>query len=171
MKEILYNNDSLTKEEINNKVERAKIVIVNLNNEILLGYSKGEYQIIGGHLKAGETYDECVTREVSEETGINIPYQKREPFIIIRYYTRDYPKVGQNTEYIAKYFEIKTDLKPNINKMSLDKEEQKNNFEFEFIKLDKVIEILENSIDTANNPLVVKDTIEVIKEYLKKRIN
>lgn len=166
MKEILYNNDSLTKEEINNKVERAKIVIVNSNNEVLLGFSKNEYQIIGGHLEEGESYDEGLIREVKEETGIELPYEKREPFIIIRYYTRNYPNEGQNTEYIAKYFAIKTDLKPNISKMSLDQEEQKNNFEFRYIKLDNAIKELEDSIDKANNPLVVRDTIEVLKEYL-----
>ena len=171
MKEILYNNDSLTKEEINNKVERAKIVIVNSNNEVLLGFSKNEYQIIGGHLEEGESYDEGLIREVKEETGIELPYEKRKPFIIIRYYTRDYPTEGQNTEFIAKYFAIKTDLKPNISKMSLDQEEQKNNFEFRYIKLDKAIEELENSIDKANNPLVVRDTIEVLKEYLNNEDN
>lgn len=154
MKEILYNNDGLIKEEINNKVERAKIVIVNSNKEILLGFSKNEYQIIGGHLEKGESYDEGLIREVKEETGIELPYENRKPFIIIRYYIRDYPTEGQNTEFIAKYFAIKTDLKPNISKMSLDLEEQKNNFEFRYIKLDNAIEELENSIDKANNPLV-----------------
>ena len=38
MKEIIYNEDNLNVNDINNVVERAKAIIVNSKGEILLGY-------------------------------------------------------------------------------------------------------------------------------------
>ena len=39
MKEIIYNYDNLEEREMNKLVERAKILIVNSKDEIMLAYS------------------------------------------------------------------------------------------------------------------------------------
>ena len=83
MKKVFYNEDNLRKEDINNFIKRAKMLIINSNNEILLGYGHNTYQIIGGHVEENESYDECVIREVKEETGIELSLEKREPFLQI----------------------------------------------------------------------------------------
>ena len=118
MKEIIYNENNLKDSDINKVVKRAKAIIINSNDEILFGYGDKNYQLPGGHLEDGETYDECLAREVKEESGMDIPLEKREPLLTIKYYCKDYPKKGINTEYLAKYFCIKTDLKPNLNKIN-----------------------------------------------------
>ena len=59
MKEIIYNEDNLNVNDINNVVERAKAIIVNSKGEILLGYGNNNYQIIGGHKENNETYKDC----------------------------------------------------------------------------------------------------------------
>jgi len=43
VKEILYNYDNLSSKDIDEKVVRVKALIINSNNEILLGYSCGTY--------------------------------------------------------------------------------------------------------------------------------
>lgn len=50
-------------------------IILNNENEILLGrrincYGAGTYCLPGGKLRIGETFEECVVREVKEETGL-----------------------------------------------------------------------------------------------------
>jgi len=167
MKEIIYNYDYLKEEDINNFVGRAKLLIINSNDEVLLGYGHNTYQIIGGHLEEGETYDECVVREVLEETGIDIPLEQRKPFLVIRYYCKNYPKDGLNSEYLINYYAVKTDLKPNLNKIDLTENEKEGLFEFRYIPLLKVKEVLNDNLVISDNKNTILDTLEAIDEYLK----
>lgn len=52
-------------------------IILNDKGEILLGrrknkYGAGTYCFPGGKLKKGETFEQCIIREVYEETGLKI---------------------------------------------------------------------------------------------------
>ena len=80
MKTIIHNKDNLKQEDINLKIYRSRAVIINSNNEILLGYLGGTYQFPGGHLEGNETIEECLVREVKEETGIDITGKFSKPF-------------------------------------------------------------------------------------------
>lgn len=167
MKEILYNYDYLSEEDINKVVCRAKMVIVNSNDEILLVYSENNYHLPGGHLEGNETFDECIVREVKEETGIDIPYENRKPFFVVKYMCKDYPTKNDNTKYIANYYYINTNEKPNMEKINLTDREKEGMFELRYIHKDVVVKTLEDSMNTCKNKNVIKDTLEVIKEYLK----
>lgn len=167
MKEILYNYDYLKEEEINKIVCRAKMVIVNSDDEILLGYGNSNYQLPGGHLEPNETFDECVVREVKEETGIDIPFENRKPFFVVQYMCKDYPSKNDNTKYIANYYCIKTDEKPNLDEVNLTENEKEGMFDLQYIHKDDIVRVLENNMNTCKNKNVVIDTLEVIKEYLK----
>lgn len=54
MKNIITNQYNLTDYEITEIVRRVKILIINSNDEILLGYSHNNYQFPGGHVEDGE---------------------------------------------------------------------------------------------------------------------
>lgn len=65
----------------------AIIVAVTKGDKILLahnrGFSEGVYSVIAGFVEYGETFEECVKREVYEETGIkvkNIKYFDNQPW-------------------------------------------------------------------------------------------
>ncbi len=167
MKEILYNYDLLNDEDINKIVQRAKALIINSNNEILIGCSANNYQLPGGHLEEGETLSECLSRELLEETGMNIPVEDRVPFMIITYMNRDYPSIGVNSKYIANYYIIKTDQKPDLSKIDLTDNEKEGMFELKYIHIDKVLQELEHSLIGCSRKNVILDTIEVVKEYFK----
>lgn len=72
MKEVIYNYDNLKENEVDEVVIRCKGVIVNDDNEIMLGFSHNTYQFPGGHLEDGETLLDCLKREIKEETGIKL---------------------------------------------------------------------------------------------------
>ena len=64
MKEIIYNYDNLTDDMLNNKINRAKVLIINSHDEILFGYADKTYQFIGGHVEVGETGGWCNTDDI-----------------------------------------------------------------------------------------------------------
>ena len=167
MKEIIYNYDNLTDKELNNIVKRAKAVIVNSKDEILFGYADKTYQFIGGHVEPGETDEACLSREVMEESGIDLKFDKLVPYLAIKYYSKDYPEKGVNTITINNYFIVKTDLTPNIDKRKLTDYETKWGYEYRFINKEDALKELEKGITTAKKKNPVLDTIEAVREYLK----
>ena len=104
MKEILYNYDNLTKEDIDEVIVRTKGLIINSDDEITLGYSHKTYQFPGGHLEEGETLEECLLREIKEETGIELTDAKLKPFQKITYYNKNYHDSGKNRENQIYYY-------------------------------------------------------------------
>lgn len=167
MKEIIYNYDNLKEEDIKRVVIRAKAIIVNDNNELLLCYDKNNYHLPGGHLEEGESLDECLIREIKEETGISIPKEKRTPFLKIKYMNKDYPSVGINTKSIANYYIVNYNLIPNLDNINLTEEEKQGNFELRYINKEIVLRKLEDSLNNCTRRGAVEDTIEAIKEYIK----
>lgn len=167
MKNIVYNDDNLTDDDINRISRRAKAIIKNSNDEILLASSNKNYFLPGGHLEDGETVVECLEREIKEEAGVDIVVEEKDPILTITYYSKDYPSVGINSKSIAKYYEVNAKVEPNLNNLNLTKEELDGNFRLEYVKKDNVLDLLNKSLQTCTRSGVILDTIEAIKEYLK----
>lgn len=167
MKEIIYNYDNLELKDINKEVKRSKILIINSNNEILLGFGNENYQLPGGHVEENETFEDCIIREVKEETGIDINLKTKKPFIVIKYMCKDYPDAGENTMYIANYYTIISNQKPDLTKINLTENEKEGMFELRYIHKDSIVEELNNSLINCTRKNAIMDTLEVINEFLK----
>lgn len=50
---------------------RTAAVLIK-DNKILVQCDKGEYALPGGHVKIGETLEDCLLREIQEEVGVDI---------------------------------------------------------------------------------------------------
>ena len=168
MKEIIYNYDLLDDKDINNEVARVKALIINSNNEILFGYADKTYQFIGGHLENGETLEDCLSREIKEESGIEIKFDNLNPFLKIKYYSRNYPRKGLNTITTNNYYIVKTDLKPDINNRNLTDYETEWGYDLKYISKDKALDELKRGLADAKKKNPVLDTIEAVSEYLKR---
>ena len=72
MKEIVFNHDNLEESDIDEVVVRTKALLINDKEEITLGYSHKTYQFPGGHLEENESLEECLIRELKEESGIDL---------------------------------------------------------------------------------------------------
>jgi len=168
MKTIIYNNDNLKEEDINRNVRRGKVLIINSNDEILFVYSNNHYFLVGGRVEEGESFEECVVRETKEETGIDIKLENKNPIATITYMNQDYPSEGINTKTINKYYVLRCDTKPDMSKINLTDEEKSWNLELKYIHKDKALQILNESLKICEKKGTVKDTIEVVREYLKE---
>lgn len=171
MKEIIHNPDNLTKADIDEVVIRVKALIINSKNEITLGYCFKTYQFPGGHLETGEELDDGLIREVREETGIELKKPIPEPFQKTTYYTKNYRGTNKNRENDIYYYIIRTDEVFNMDNTSLDPGETDGNYQCVLIPMDKVDEVLINSIpDNPINEVIAGEMLQVLKEYREAKI-
>jgi len=172
MKGIIYNSDNLKDRDIDEKTIRARCLIINSNDEVLLCYSNGlsHYEFPGEHLEENETLLNGLKREIYEETGIKINNKEIKPFISIKYYCKNYHKTNKNRLIEIDYFIIKTDKKYNPNKTKLTKVEIEQKYEFIYIKINKLKDILlENKLTTKENNSSLDDMLLVWDEYLNTK--
>jgi len=165
MREIVYNSHDLKEEEIDSSVIRTKALIINSKNELLLGYSYQTYQFPGGHLKDGENIFECLQREIEEETGIFIS-GNLNPFLKRVEYHMNYLDSNINKKVIIYYYLIYTDELPQNAASHLDEQEKAGNFTLLYVPLEKVDQLLVDSIpDNPINSIIVGEMQDVLKYY------
>lgn len=165
MKKVIYNNDNLKEKDIDETVVRTKAIIINSKNEILLGRVNSTYQFPGGHLEEGESLEECLLREIKEETGININNFTLKPFFLIKYYSANYLNSKKNRENNIYYYLVKTDELYDLNKTSYTEYEQLGNYQLSSIPIENIEQILINSVkENPINEIIVNEMLLVIKE-------
>lgn len=166
MKQIITNNYNLTDADMTEVVRRVKLLLVNSNNEVLLGYSHHEYQFPGGHVEQDEDLVDAINREALEETGIELNITHIEPFACAMGYYKDWPAEGKNRKIEIYYYEIKTNKKPDLNKTSYTENEKNGNFELRYIPLSNVEEVLKNNaLDFGDNKGIAKEMIDLFEVY------
>ncbi len=168
MKHIIKNDLGIKEEELTSEVTRIKVLLINSNNEILLGYSSNCYQFIGGHIEKEENLIKCLNREVLEEVGIDLNISNAEPFLFLEHYCSDHPVTSEKRNCKAYYYAVHTDLKPNLEKTHYTKEELDNNFRFEYVKLDDLENIVTTNYNKYPDAKIVGDEMILAYNVYKK---
>ena len=161
--QVIHNEDNLTLNDPNKVTLRAKLIVENNNDEILICHMGVKYFLIGGHIDNDESDEQCLTREVAEESRVTLDFSNILPIASSNYINKDYPKNGDITYTNTNYYAIKYDLVPNIEMQNLTEEEKKENFKLMYIPKNEVINFLEN---TKEINATLSDTIMAIKVYL-----
>ena len=161
--QVIHNKDNLTLNDANKVTLRAKLIVENNNDEILICHMGVKYFLIGGHIDNDESDEQCLTREVAEESGVILDFSNILPIASSNYINKDYPQNGDFTYTNTNYYAIKYDLVPNIEMQNLTEEEKKENFKLMYIPKNEVINFLKN---TKEINATLSDTIMAIKVYL-----
>lgn len=166
MKTIITNVHNLEEGEMTDLVRKVKLLLVNSQNEIMLGYSHHEYQFPGGTQEPNEELINTVNREIEEETGIKLNLPELDAFACAIGYYKDWPVEGRNKKIEIYYYEVKTDEKPNLENLNLTESEKEGNFELRYIPLDKVEEELQKNVDEFGDPhSIAKEMLSLFKIY------
>lgn len=170
MKEFITNNYNLSEEDITEVVKRVKVLLINSNNEILLGYSHHTYQFPGGHVEDGETLLETVNREILEEVGIDLKITDLNPFARALGYYKDWPEKGKNRKIEIYYYEVKTDEKPNLDNTNYTEDEIDGGFELKYIPLNSVEdELKKNALEFGDEKGIAKEMLKLLAIYKEDR--
>lgn len=168
--EKIYNYDNITIDEIDEKTTRARAILINSNNEVLMCYSNGlqHYEFPGGHLEEGETLEDGLKREILEETGIIIDSADINPFYAIKYYCKNYHDSGKNRLVEIYYYVVYCDSVYDDSKKQLDTNEIIQKYECKYINVNNLKNILiENKKTTKENNSALDDMILIWDEFLK----
>ena len=166
MMEIIKNKHKLQENDITEVVKRVKILLINSNNEILLGYSHNDYQFPGGHVEENEELIDAVNREILEETGMDLKLKDLEPFARNLGYYKDWPEEGKNRKIEIYYYEVKTDEKPNLDNTSYTESEKDGGFELRYIPLSNVEEELKkNAEEYGDKKGIAREMLELFSLY------
>lgn len=131
-KKIIYRDDHLLEEEINDRKYKVRAILMNDKKEIILEKYAGIYMFPGGSIESNESPLETLKRELEEETGIDDARIQTVPFLQIEEYNRHFPKrdgihhVNRYTKTLF-YFAF---TKQNINKRKMHLSSLEKNFKF-----------------------------------------
>ena len=167
MKIVVHNDNNLTDADMEETVVRIKALLIN-GDYIYLANADDTYQFPGGHLEENESYEECLKREVFEETGIIINNNDIKSPIMesILYWENSYGEMNRKCE--TYYYVIPINTEPDLSKIKLTEREKKNNFHIDKVLIKDSIQILTDNLPKNYiNNFITPDMIEAINEYLK----
>ena len=165
MKTIIFNDYNLDDNQMIDKVIRVKGLIINSNGNILLAHNNNTYQFPGGHLEDNEDMDDCIIREIMEETGIFLEV-KEEPFLCIKTYDNNYFNTGKKVLCYVYYYRFFTDKMPDLSKTHYDELEIATDFNLYYIVFSDLRNFLKKAISNDMiNPAISREMIAAIDVY------
>lgn len=148
MKEIIINDFDLKDSDIEETVVRVKGLIFTTDGKILLAHNNNTYQFPGGHLDDGEDKNDCIIREIKEETGIDVKVSE-EPFLCIKTYDNNYFDTGRKILSCIYYYRFFTDDRPNFEETHYDELELATDFNLFYITYSDLRNFLRKCIEES----------------------
>jgi len=170
--DIIINEENLKNEEIHDFNLKARAILIDESNRILIANYAKVILLPGGSIEKDETIYDGIKRELKEELGIVYEDEELQPIITLYYYQRNYPKrdgtlknrLVQTHYFLADYKDIADKTQ------ELTESESKGNFKLELVSLQDLEEIIiENKNDNPRNIYFQKELLKVIDIY--KNIN
>ena len=166
MKEIIINDKNLKEEDMEDSVIRVKGLILNSRGKILLAHNNYTYQFPGGHLEENEKMDDCIIREIKEETGMNVKVEEDEPFLCIKTYDDDYFGTGKKVLNSIYYYRFYTDEMPNFQETHYDELELATEFNLFYVVFEDLENFLKKSMnDDMIDKKIGREMLQVVKIY------
>lgn len=175
MKTLIFNDDNLAEDKIQDTILKARAIIINDAQEVLLSHCAGFYLFPGGKLRKNESPTKGLLREVREETGIMLKESAMEPFLQINHIMKDYPKRGKDNLFsnrcnITDYYLVRGNMDIDKSKMNLTSYEKESNFETIKIKFNEILPLLSNNHNTDKRAKCYLREISAVIHELKNYI-
>lgn len=164
MRRILLNDDNLQEEDLDFEVIRVKGLIINSTGDILIAHNNGTYQFPGGHKEDDENLDDCLEREIREETGISVT--SNGPFMQITTYDSNYFNLNKKVCNKIYYYVLRTDDKPNYAETHYDELECQTDFNLFYISIRELRNFLKRAMEERNlDEKIGREMLLVLDEY------
>lgn len=167
MKNIILNDNNLTHEDMEMEVIRVKGLIINSQGKILLAHNNNTYQFPGGHKEDDESMNECIIREIKEETGIDVVVEE-EPFLKITTYDNNYFDTGKKVLSSIYYYRFFSDELPNYDETHYDELELATDFNLFYVNFNELDKFLLKNIESGSiDSNIGREMLYVVSEYSK----
>lgn len=174
-KKVIYEDDKLLEEEINDKKYKVRAILMNEKKEVVLEQYAGIYMFPGGSIEKGENPIISLKREIEEETGIDEILIDEIPFLEVEEYTRNFPKrdgihfVNRYTKTLF-YFAMTT-KKIDGKKRHLTPLEKNFEFTAHFVPITSIPKLLkEKKINNFKEKYFLREISTVLQYVPKEKI-
>ena len=169
---LIINSHKLKDININEHNIKARAILINDTNELLIGNYGGTYLLPGGSINSNENILNGLIRELKEETGIDYKEEELINLCHLDYYQKNYPKRNGTIKnrLITTHYYIGTYKGISISNQTLSESEQKDNFKLELIPLEKLETIiLNNKNNNPRNIYFQKELLTIIEFYKQSK--
>jgi len=164
------NNKNLKSEEITDFSSKARAILLNDDNQILIVNYGGNYLLPGGSVDNKENIIEAIKRELLEELGQSYNENELEFIGTIHHFQNDYPKRnGTIVNRMVKTSIFTGKLKStNFENKKLTSKEEKDGFNIILVPLDNLKElILSNSCNNPRKKFFQEELILICDNMIK----
>lgn len=121
----------------------VKGIVINDDGRILLcREDNGLWEMMGGGIDFGEEPEECLKREIREETGLEVTSMSPAPLYFLTFERRIPGKFGANVVYEIKLKDLNFTPSEECQELKFFNAEEMKKLE-RFPNIDKLIELLE----------------------------
>lgn len=167
MKEIINNKENLKDEQIDVRKEKARALIIDANDNIIICEYAGVFLLPGGKIEKEESSLEGLKRELKEELGLEFNDKEIIPFLKRIEYQKDYitrNNERKNRKITTNYFIINSDLKINLNNTNLTPDEL-GKFKYHYTNYHDIYKLLSLPTQNPRRECFDRELYQVVLEY------
>ena len=104
---LVINEQNLKNNDIEEYNTKARALLINKENYLLVVNYGGTYLLPGGSINDNENIEDCLIRELEEETGAKYNIEELNYLCNLDYFQKNYPKRNNETyNYTLLYWKI-----------------------------------------------------------------